>query len=615
MVKEEIVITIIITIMNNNNHQPQKKICQNCGKEFLIEPEDLEFYEKIGVPAPTWCPDCRLQRRLSFRNERALYKRKCDLCGRDIISMYPSDIPFPVYCQKCYWSDKWDPMDYGRDYDWNKPFFKQFKELMNKTPRLSLLVYESVNSEYTNFAGRNKNCYLIVSSGEAENSMYGYRYMKTKDVVDSEDVRNSELCYECFQCSHVYKAVFCSKCENSHDIYLSYNCHGCSHCFGCVNLRNKSYYIFNQPYSKEEYTQKINFILGSYTKFKEANIKFQALLKKSIFRFAQIIHSVDCRGDNISDSKNCIQSFNVASSKNLKYVSFAVNAFDSYDSGFIDYSEMCYESLSGDKDARKYFTYGCWGSYDLYYSDTCSSSHHLFGCIGLRHKSYSVLNKQYTKEEYEELVSKIIEQMKKLPYTDQKGREYRYGEFFPPELSPFAYNETVVQEYFPLTKEEALNQGYQWKESEEKNLKPDIYTQDLPDHIKDVSDDIVAKTIQCAHAQVKEDGALEPGCNEQCTTAFRITKEELDFYRRMNLPLPRLCPNCRHYQRIKQRNPLKLYQRQCMCGGKTSTNGVYKNTSQHFHKEEPCPNTFYTTYAPDRPEIVYCEECYKKEIG
>jgi len=30
--------------------------------------------------------------------------------------------------------------------------------------------------------------------------------------------------------------------------------------------------------------------------------------------------------------------------------------------------------------------------------------------------------------------------------------------------------------------------------------------------------------------------------------------------------------------------------------------------------KDGCTNEFETPYAPDRPEIVYCEECYNKEI-
>ena len=57
----------------------QTKVCQKCEESFIVDSDDFNFYEKMKVPAPTWCPDCRLQRRLAFRNERSLYKRPCEL--------------------------------------------------------------------------------------------------------------------------------------------------------------------------------------------------------------------------------------------------------------------------------------------------------------------------------------------------------------------------------------------------------------------------------------------------------------------------------------------------------------------------------------------------------
>ena len=169
---------------------------------------------------------------------------------------------------------------------------------------------------------------------------------------------------------------------------------------------------------------------------------------------------------------------------------------------------------------------------------------------------------------------KIIEHMKTIG---------EYGEFFPKELSPFAYNETIAQEYFPLTKEEALKKGFAWQDEEERNYKIDIKTKNIPDNIKDMEDDIVNKVISCGHAGK---------CRHQCTEAFKIVPEEFKFYKRMNLPLPRLCPNCRHYERIGQRNPLKLWDRNCM----------------------KCGATVKTTFAPERPEIIYCEKCYQQEV-
>jgi hypothetical protein len=225
--------------------------------------------------------------------------------------------------------------------------------------------------------------------------------------------------------------------------------------------------------------------------------------------------------------------------------------------------------------------------------------------VGLRNKQYCILNKQYTKEEYEKMVPKIIEHMNSMPYTDKKGKAYKYGEYFPPEFSPFAYNETSTQEFFPLTKEQALKQGYRWQDQETKTYEITKKPEDLPDNIKDVPDTILNDIIQCAHSQ---------NCDENCSLGFKIVPQELEFYRRMNFPLPRLCPSCRHYQRLKQRSPIKLWERQCNCSGKKSQNGLYENKSRHSHGDNLCSNKFQTPYSPDRKEIVYCEDCYKNEV-
>ena len=101
----------------------ETKQCQNCKKEFWIEPEDFKFYDKISVPPPTWCPECRMVRRMTWRNERVLYHRKSQATGKDIISMFAPDKPINVYEHDYWWSDKWDSLASGKEYDFSKPFF------------------------------------------------------------------------------------------------------------------------------------------------------------------------------------------------------------------------------------------------------------------------------------------------------------------------------------------------------------------------------------------------------------------------------------------------------------------------------------------------------------
>ena len=176
----------------------QTKICQNCKKDFTIEPEDFAFYEKIKVPPPTWCPECRLIKRLAWRGERSLFKRKCNLCGKDKILLYSPESPYTVYCRDCWWSDKWDPESYEKDYNFSKSFLEQFKELFLKVPRMGIIQQGNVvNSDYTNRASDNKDCYLIFAANKNENCSYGTALWNSKDSMDNYNLRSSELCFEC----------------------------------------------------------------------------------------------------------------------------------------------------------------------------------------------------------------------------------------------------------------------------------------------------------------------------------------------------------------------------------------------------------------------------------
>src|SRR3989338_11043691 len=152
----------------------ETKNCQNCKKDFTIEPDDFSFYEKIKVPPPTFCPLCRAQRRFSFRNERVLYKKKSDFSGEEIFSMFSLESGIKIYEREIWMSDKWDPMDYGVDYDFSKPFFAQFFELLKNVPLKNLNVQNGVGSPYVNNATDPKNSYLVFNTSNPEDCMYGH---------------------------------------------------------------------------------------------------------------------------------------------------------------------------------------------------------------------------------------------------------------------------------------------------------------------------------------------------------------------------------------------------------------------------------------------------------
>jgi len=573
-------------------YKTENRVCQNCKKDFIIEPDDFSFYEKMKVPPPTFCPECRLIRRFARRNEKALYHRVCEKCGEKIISVFEEESGVHVYCSKCWASDSLDSMLHGVDFDSSLIFLKQLDGLFHKVPIMNLftLYTTMVNSDYTNMVSWLKNCYMVTYSDYGENLIYGSFVNHSRDSVDNLMGKEIELCYETINCSNCYRCFYSVDCESCSDVWFSRNCTGCNNCFGCINLRNKSYYIFNQPYNKEEYEIKIK----EYTPLCHKTInEIKSLNKELLLNSPQkYIHgwrNVDSYGDYLNDTKNakrCFIGFNIEDSKFCSFVTGKMT--DTYD--FVNFGEsssLMYEVLQGGNQSsnNRMCQWAITNCRNLEYCLFCENSHDLFGCVGLKKQQYCILNKQYTKEEYFLLREKIIKNMNEMPYVDKMGNIYKYGEFFPIEESPFAYNDTTAQEFFPLNKEEALKQGYKWHDKEARKYNIDIKNEDIPLYIINVDDDILGKVIECSH---------KGDCNHQCTEAFKIVPEELSFYKRMGLPLPHLCPNCRHYERLSQRNPMKLWHRSCMKQG--------------------CENEFETSYSPDRPEIVYCEKCYQQEV-
>jgi len=583
--------------------------CQNCKQDFIIEPEDFNFYEKIKVPPPTFCPECRLIRRMVWRNERTLYKRSCDKTGKQIITMFHPDLAVVVYDHDVWWGDSWEPTDYGKEYDFSRQFFEQFKELLSKTPLANLGNDNCVGSPYGNHNADCKFCYLLYASFNNERVHYSFGTVGLKDCIDIYSSKNSELCYSDTLCGGVYKTYFSYETNESINSFFLRYCTNLQECIGCVNLRNKNHCILNVQYTKEEYeTNKKELDFGSYKKLCE----FEKLYDKFVLNFpnkyANIRKSVNVTGDHIFNCKNVKDSFDlyggVEDSKYLIHIVDMKDSYDIYGGGAV--IDLSYEGVdAGIQASGQLFSVLTHSCLNTHYTYMCFGSKNLFGCIGLRGKQYCILNKQYSKEEYFELVPKIIKQMNSLPYKDKKGLIYKYGEFFPSELSPFAYNETIAQEYFTKTKEEIINQGYIYRVPLEKDYQPTIESENLPDHIKDIQETILEEIIACPNNGDEK---------TQCTKAYRIIKSELDFLKNNNIALPRFCPNCRHYKRLKQRNPFHLWDRKCQCAGATSENKKYKNTIEHSHGADHCPNEFETSYAPDRPEIVYCEKCYQQEV-
>jgi hypothetical protein len=428
----------------------------------------------------------------------------------------------------------------------------------------------SENSEYCYNFSYWKNNYLITTAWHAEDSMYCQYWWYFKYNIDCNLIFNSEVAYECTWWGNIYNCFFVQDSNDCNNCFLWIDLKWCSDCFWCIGLRNKKYHIFNEKYTEIDYKTKIkDYFQWSYNKLQ--------VLKKEFYDFSLkqphiSTHQNNCTnsiGDRLNNCKNVLGN-NIYSWENCKYYWWgADNPRTSYDILIWWNHDLWYESIVPDNTYQACFTNYCFKSKFVFYSDNCFNCSNIFWCIWLRDKSYCILNKQYTKEQYEKLVPKIIEHMRKT---------WEWWEFFPSSISPFWYNETVANEYFPLEKSEAINKWFIWSDYEAPFPKVSkiIPASKLPDNITDIPDDILNWAIEC----------------EITKKPFKIIKQELDFYRKHNLPIPRRHPNQRHLDRMALRNPRKLFDRKC----------------------DKCWKDIKTTYSPDRPEMVYCEECYERQV-
>lgn len=420
----------------------QTKSCKNCSIQFSIAPEDEAFYSKMKVPSPTLCPACREQRRMTWRNERTLYNRTCDMCGQDIIAVIPQKTEYKVYCNACWWKDTWDPLSYGIEPNFDEPFFKQFSRLEKSVPHLALHQDgTSENCKYTNYGIASKNCYMTLPS-YCEDVYYGGANLSCKSCADCMKCQGCELCYECTDCTLCYNLDFSKDCSNCRDSQFLEDCASCNDCFCCANLRHKQFVFENKQLSEKEYKEQIHSIKLTQESIQklQKNLDDISVKLPKIYMHGQ--NNENITGDYLDHCKNCKRCFDCPTLEDSAYCSFsggnARNLYDCMNTGLN--SELCYECNGATFYNNCIAVYYGRSNHDCEYCQYCFNCDHLFGCVGLRHKNYCIFNHQYTKEEYATLRAKLIEHMRKTT---------EYGGFFPMEISPYKYEETLAQDYFP----------------------------------------------------------------------------------------------------------------------------------------------------------------------
>lgn len=547
------------------------KTCHDCGAPYEFSEKEQDILQKISpvfygvrydIPVPEICGRCRIQRIVTYQNEINLFKNVSTTSGQQLISNISPDSGFTIIERELYQSDDFDPLAYGQDVDPNRSFFAQYHELNRRVPRMNLSNKQAENSPYVNSSGYQKNCYFTFNSGFDEECYYGYRLWHSNKSADCTASDYLEKCYQCVDCHNCFNSAYLLECDKCNNSYLLYNCKNCTNCIGCFGLRNKEYHINNQPATKEGYEALLARIKGaSYAEIREMWSRFLGSIADVPRRFYSGENNENVTGNYINHCRNVFRSQNMNHCEDCYDCMFMEHTKDSssiYRWG-LD-SELCYNCASIGFGVQQiaFCTSVTESCTNLYYCEFMNNSRDCFGCNGLEKKRYCILNKQYTKEEYETLVPRLIDSMQSMG---------QWGWFFPVDDSPFAYNESVADIYFPLTKEQIEAKGYRYVAP--KDIEFQGYYPLASDRIADVGEDIINQVTQC----------------EATKAPFRITGQEYAFYTVHGIPIPRRCFGERLRERGQLLTPFALWERAC----------------------DKCGMVLQTAYAKEK---VYCEACY-----
>ncbi len=448
----------------------------------------------------------------AFWQHFGIHKRKSDYSGKNIISVFSDECPYPVW-HKDEWMENANPP--SAIYDKNRDFWEQVWELFRKCPIAHNVWVWNENSEYTDDCWYSKNCYLCHSLLKCEDCSYLFRTVNHKDCqfcVFSFDLQKCLDIIYWFDCYNVKYAIDVKRCRNSAFLF---DCEDCENCMLCWNLRNKKYCIANKQYSKEDYEKEIQKYDLSSRKIYNTLIKqfSDVITKKAYWKEKHFTMVENSSWDYLENCNNCENCFYIQEAKDCKNWLRSLWVKSSQNFVSILHSEKIYNSvLAQDNCYNIHYCFNVIESKNLEYCSNCYRCENCFLSSWLVWKKYYILNKEYSKEDYEKLKQEIIEDMKK---------KWVYWEFFPWYFSPTTYEESWAASHCPLSLEEQKKYGFRISQLEEK----------LPENLKNISE-LPEKLLEDNIWEVKwwyfDEIAKKP---------FAITDTDIAFYKKTNSPI------------------------------------------------------------------------------
>jgi len=289
-----------------------------------------------------------------------------------------------------------------------KTFFSELQRLIDNFPQTTPDIFNSEDCDYTDKIYYCKNLSFSFDDANCEESSFLYDSYLSNNCLDCDYSVESELCYECVDVFRCFNGNYLENCSKVRDSWYSYNCVNCANVFGCANLQNKSFCIFNRQFSEEEYKERLS---------KYASLPADKILKilsdlKGTYPLTQTIEGNNensSYGNYVFYDKNCYLCFDAAHDENCAYL------YDSFYNKFCldmtygsQNNELSYEIVDSSRMFNCNFAVRSNNCSDCSYIFNCSNIKDCLGCVSLSNSQYCILNRQVTKDQYETLKAQIF---------------------------------------------------------------------------------------------------------------------------------------------------------------------------------------------------------------
>lgn len=286
-------------------------------------------------------------------------------------------------------------------------FYKELQRLLYRYPKSPSEIKDSENSDYGDYLAFCKNMFVAFDCAHSSDCMYVYDSYIAKNCVDCDYAVESELCYESVDPFKCFNSDYIEYGVNVRDSMYSVNCINCNDIFGCVNLQNKSYCLFNRQLSEAEYRQKVT-LYKKWPAEKILSLVEELKLRYPLTQTREAHNENSAYGNYSHYNKNSYMIFDGAHNEACAYL------YDSHhNSTCFDMTCSYNDNTLGYQLVDSINLFNCnfavrsSNAQDSSYIFDCKNVKNCIGCVGLSNKQYCILNRQLNKDDYER-ISKLL---------------------------------------------------------------------------------------------------------------------------------------------------------------------------------------------------------------